>query len=118
MANYGSEGGDWCSKPVGIPHGVGIWKHIQRGWDTFSKYISYEVFYGTNVRVWQDCGCGSNLLKMLFLDCILMLRIRICCSRLYELECRSYSMGYYLSQGFTGLGARYIGRVSYIALFY
>ena len=28
VANYGSEGGDWCLKPVGIPHGVGIWKHI------------------------------------------------------------------------------------------
>jgi hypothetical protein len=64
--NCGGEEGDWCSKPVGGSHGVGLWKHIRRGCDTFSQYISFEVGYGTNVRFRQDWWCGVQPLQNAF----------------------------------------------------
>jgi hypothetical protein len=36
---YGSMEGDWCTKLVERPFGVGVWKHIRRGWELFSKFL-------------------------------------------------------------------------------
>jgi len=38
---YCVEWGGWCL--VVGPHGVRLWKHIQRGWNQFSGSISFEV---------------------------------------------------------------------------
>lgn len=48
-SKYGSEWGDWCSSFVVGSHCVGFWKHIGRGWDSFSRSVSFEVDHGTNV---------------------------------------------------------------------
>ena len=58
--NERGESGDWCSKLVVGPNGVGLWKHSRRGWDNFYPFISYEVGYGTNVHFWQDWWCGEQ----------------------------------------------------------
>jgi hypothetical protein len=34
-AKYDSLSGGWCSKEVVGPFGVGVWKHIRRGWGCF-----------------------------------------------------------------------------------
>jgi hypothetical protein len=41
-AKYEDQDGGWCSKVVSGPYGVGLWKHIRRGWDTFSKGVRFE----------------------------------------------------------------------------
>jgi hypothetical protein len=40
---YDSIGGGWCSKEVMGTFGVGVWKHIRRGWDMFSKFVRFGV---------------------------------------------------------------------------
>jgi hypothetical protein len=63
---YGSMEGDWCTKQVERPFGVGVWKHIRRGWELFSKFIRFEVGDGTRIRFWQDVWCGDQPLKESF----------------------------------------------------
>jgi hypothetical protein len=58
--------GDWCTKQVERPFGVGDWKHIRRGWELFSKFIRFEVGDGTRIRFWQDVWCGDRPLKESF----------------------------------------------------
>jgi hypothetical protein len=58
--------GDWCTKQVETPFGVGVWKHIRRGWELFSKFIRFEVGDGTRIRFWQDVWCGDQPLKESF----------------------------------------------------
>ena len=41
VIKYCVEWGGWCL--VVGPHGVCLWKHIQRGWNQFSGSISFEV---------------------------------------------------------------------------
>ena len=65
-AKYGSMEGDWCTKQVEMPFGVGVWKHIRRWWQLFSKFISFEVGDGTQIRFWHDIWCGDQPLKEYF----------------------------------------------------
>jgi hypothetical protein len=63
---YGSMEGDWCTKQVERPFGVGVWKHIRRGWKIFSKFIRFKVGDGTQIRFWHDVWCGDQPLKESF----------------------------------------------------
>jgi hypothetical protein len=36
---YGSVRGGWCSLLAVGSYGGSVWKYIQRGWDTFSKFV-------------------------------------------------------------------------------
>ena len=54
--------GDWCTKQVERPFG-GVWKHIRRGWELFSKFIRFEVGDGTQIKFWHDVLCGDLPLK-------------------------------------------------------
>jgi hypothetical protein len=38
-AKYGCLNGGWCSKEVEGPFGVGVWKHIRRGWGVFRDIL-------------------------------------------------------------------------------
>jgi exonuclease III len=51
---YGSLAGGWCTKQVEGSFGVGVWKHIRRGWESFSKFIKFEVGDGSRIRFWHD----------------------------------------------------------------
>jgi len=51
---YGSMRGGWCSKEVGGPFEVGVWKCIKRGWDAFVARVRYEAEDGSRVLFWHD----------------------------------------------------------------
>lgn len=34
--------------------GMGVWKHIRRGWGMFSKFVRFEVGDGSKVSFWHD----------------------------------------------------------------
>ena len=65
-AKYGCMNGVWCTKVVEGPYGVGMWKHIRRGWEVFSKFINFRVGNGSNIRFWQDIWRGDQPLKEVF----------------------------------------------------
>jgi hypothetical protein len=51
---------------VSGPYGVGLWKHIRRGWGTFAKGVRFEVGLGSKVSFWHDVWCSDQLLKHVF----------------------------------------------------
>jgi hypothetical protein len=46
---YEEQDGGWCSKEVSRPFGVGLWKHIRRGWDLFARNVRFEVGLGLKI---------------------------------------------------------------------
>jgi hypothetical protein len=50
---YESMEGDWCTKQVERPFGVGIWKHIRRGWEYFSKFSTTKTLRSMGLKVWS-----------------------------------------------------------------
>jgi hypothetical protein len=63
---YDSLSGGWCSKEVGGPYGVGVWKCIRRGWAGFANHVRFEVGDGSKVLFWHDVWCGEQPLKNIF----------------------------------------------------
>jgi hypothetical protein len=66
--------GGWCSKEVLGTFGVGVWKHIRRGWDKFSNFVCFEVEDGSHVSFWHDWWCGERSLKQCFPDLFSIVR--------------------------------------------
>jgi hypothetical protein len=66
VAKYDKMRGGWCSKEVGGTHGLGLWKSIRRGWDTFKHYVRFEVGNGSRVLFWKDVWCGERPLMNAF----------------------------------------------------
>jgi hypothetical protein len=58
--------GGWCSKEASGPFGVGLWKHIRRGWDLFARNVRFEVGVGSKILFWHDTWCENQLLKHAF----------------------------------------------------
>lgn len=48
------------------PHEVGLWKHIKRGWDSFSKYTRFEVGDRYKIKFWHDIRFGDIALKEVY----------------------------------------------------
>jgi len=42
---------------VAGPFGVGVWKHIRRGWGFFLRCIMYKVGDGSKIQFWHDVWC-------------------------------------------------------------
>jgi hypothetical protein len=63
---HGCMNGSWCTKVVEGPYGVGLWKHIQKGWGVFLRFISFGVGDGSHIRFWYDTWCGDRSLKEAF----------------------------------------------------
>jgi hypothetical protein len=58
--------GEWCSfEPVGA-FGVGLWKNIKKGWETFSRFSGFEVGDGARIKFWHDLWCRDSVLKEVF----------------------------------------------------
>ena len=51
--------------PTG-PFGVGLWKYIWRGWNTFARFLTFEVGDGSRIRFWDDVWCGRDPLREAF----------------------------------------------------
>jgi hypothetical protein len=66
VVKYGSLEGGWMSKASSGPHGVGLWKFIRSRWDTFSKFVSFEVGHGSLIRFWDDVWCIEEPLKFVY----------------------------------------------------
>jgi exonuclease III len=60
---YEEQDGGWCSKEVCGTFGVGLWKHIRRGWDMFARNVRFEVGLGSKILFWHDTWCGNQPLK-------------------------------------------------------
>ncbi|KAF5442537.1 hypothetical protein F2P56_035184 [Juglans regia] len=60
---HGESWGGWCSNEVSGPHGVGLWKHIRRGWDIYAAHTCFKVGNGVKVKFWHDLWCGDRALK-------------------------------------------------------
>jgi hypothetical protein len=49
-SKFGSLWGGWCSREFAGTFGVGLWKFIRKGWETFSRFLRYEVGDGSRIR--------------------------------------------------------------------
>jgi hypothetical protein len=57
-SKFGSLWGEWCSRePVGA-FGVGLWKNIRKGWETYSGFARFEVGMGLGQNFDTICGAG------------------------------------------------------------
>jgi hypothetical protein len=65
-AKFESLKGGWCSKEVAGSFGVGVWKHIRRGWEKFRNFVRFEVGNGSHISFWHDWWCGDRPLKQCF----------------------------------------------------
>jgi hypothetical protein len=65
-AKYDVMRGGWCSKEVGGPYEVGVWRWFQRAWDCFKQDVRFEVGNRSRVLFWQDVWCGELPLKIVF----------------------------------------------------
>jgi hypothetical protein len=63
---YGSMEGGWMSKIPRGSHGVGLWKFIRAGWDTFSRFVKFQVGDGSCIWLWEDVWCIDEPLKEAF----------------------------------------------------
>jgi len=59
----GSLWGGWCFCEFAGTFGVGLWKYIRKGWETFSRFLKYEVGDGSRTSFWHDLWCGDTVLK-------------------------------------------------------
>jgi hypothetical protein len=65
-SKYGNLWNGWCSlKPVGA-FGVGLWKNIKKGWESFTGYTRFDVGDGTRTSFRHELWCGDLALKVDF----------------------------------------------------
>jgi hypothetical protein len=76
MEKYGSMEGGWMSKSPTGPYGVGLWKHIRRGWSIFARFLSFEVGDGSRIRFWDDVWCGGDPLREAFPELYRIARVK------------------------------------------
>ena len=53
-SKYGSLWGGWCSLEPEGAFGVGLWKNIRKGWETFKGFTRFVVGDGTRISFWHD----------------------------------------------------------------
>ncbi|KAG6705367.1 hypothetical protein I3842_07G176000 [Carya illinoinensis] len=63
---YGVLWGDWCSREVRGAYGVGLWKHIRRGWGVFNRFVKLQLGVGSRIKFWSDVWCDNRALQDLF----------------------------------------------------
>jgi hypothetical protein len=75
-SKYGSMWGGWCSREIARAFGVGLWKYIRKGWETFFRFLRYEVGDGSSTRFWHDLWCGDTVLEEAFSDLFGIARVK------------------------------------------
>jgi hypothetical protein len=63
---YKRSTGGWCTKEFMGPYGVSLWNNIRRDWESFLRFLSYEVGNGTTIHFWFDIWSGNQPLKEAF----------------------------------------------------
>lgn len=75
-SKFGNLWGGWCSlEPVGA-FGVGLWKNIKKGWETFYSFAMFEVGDGVRMRFWHDLWCRNMVMKEVFPDLFGIARVK------------------------------------------
>jgi hypothetical protein len=75
VAKYRLDWGGWCSGDISRSHGVGLWKHICKGWQVLTRHIRFDPGDGSKIRFWEDIWCGDRALKR-FLGCLALPALR------------------------------------------
>ena len=60
-SKFGSLWGGWCSFELGGAFGVGLWKNIRKGWDTFKGFTRFEVGVGLGLAFGMICDVEIQL---------------------------------------------------------
>ncbi|KAG2411395.1 hypothetical protein I3760_Q000600 [Carya illinoinensis] len=47
---YGGLWGEWCTREVRGAYGVGLWKHIRRGWRVFNRHVKLCMGTGSMIK--------------------------------------------------------------------
>ena len=59
-------GGGWSTKVVNGPYGVSLWKNIRSERDKFSRFVTFQIGTGAQIKFWLDVWCGDKILKDTF----------------------------------------------------
>lgn len=59
VCKYGEEEHKWFPKTISSPYGLGFWKGILKGWDSFVRHIHFVIGDGSTVRFWNDKWCSE-----------------------------------------------------------
>ncbi|KAG7965770.1 hypothetical protein I3843_08G016900 [Carya illinoinensis] len=62
-AKYGSARGGWYSNEGRGAYGVGLWKHIRKGWGVFARNTRLCMGNGQRISFWNDVWVGDTALK-------------------------------------------------------
>ena len=65
-SKYDLQDGGWCSKGVRDRYGVGVWKAIRNGWESFRSHSRFIVGDDTRVKFWKDLWCENQSLEEAF----------------------------------------------------
>ncbi|RVW69837.1 putative ribonuclease H protein [Vitis vinifera] len=76
-SKYDLQDGGWCSKGVRDRYGVGVWKAIRNGWESFRSHSRFIVGDDTRVKFWKDLWCETNPWKKLSPPCLTSLSTKI-----------------------------------------
>jgi hypothetical protein len=60
-AKYSCLNGGWCTKEVEGPFGVGVRRHIRRGWGAFLKFIIFEVKDGYKIKFYLSLSSEYSM---------------------------------------------------------
>jgi hypothetical protein len=65
-SKFGSLWEGWYSFEHTGAIGVGLWKNIRNGWETFLGFSRFEVENGARTKIWHDMWCDDTVLKEAF----------------------------------------------------
>jgi hypothetical protein len=68
-------GGGYSLEPVGA-YGVGLWKNIRKGCETFYGFARFEVGNGVRTKFWYALWCGDAILNEAFPDLFSMAQVK------------------------------------------
>lgn len=66
ISKYGTGEHIWFPNSINSSYGVGVWKGIRKGRDSFGRDISFDIGDGSTVRFWNDIWCGEVELRRVF----------------------------------------------------
>jgi hypothetical protein len=65
-SKYSNLCGGWCSLEPTSAFGVGVWKNIKKGWDSFSRFTKFVVGDGSKSSFLHNLWCRDTALKVAF----------------------------------------------------